>query len=186
MPFSSEKQQRTTTVRITRRARRAFVLGAAILLQACGSDAVNAPTGVPLSGSVVLQDTWGNNLLDYSGVVVSVDGLSAQAVTDRDGVWHFDDLPVGRYDITLKRATFGTMRILNQPVVGASSDAPKITMAVTPTAQAIVDARAQRSAQAPRSLSPAMRPRPRVAVMTIPSPRSACFRTPALAATSCK
>jgi hypothetical protein len=107
-------------------------------VQAC-SDAIEAPAGVPLSGSVVLQDTWGNNLLDYSGVTVSIDGTSAHATTDRDGAWRIENVPVGRYGVTLTKADFGTMRIFDQPVVGASSVAPKITMAVTPTSQAIVD-----------------------------------------------
>jgi len=84
MQSSNKRQRRTSTVGITRRTRRAFVLGAAILLQACGSDAVDAPTGVPLSGSLVLQDTWGSNLLDYSGVEVSLDGLSVHAATNKD------------------------------------------------------------------------------------------------------
>lgn len=124
---------------MTRRTRRAIAVGATILVQACGSDAITAPNGVPLSGSVTLQDTWGNNLLDYSGVEVSIDGLSAHATTDKDGAWRIENVPAGRYGVTLKKATFGTMRIFDQPVVGASSVAPKITMATTATAQAIID-----------------------------------------------
>lgn len=139
MRLSNETQRHNTTRPFTRSARRAVAVGATILLQACGSAAVDAPNGVPLSGSVVLQDTWGNNLLDYSGVEVSIDGLSAHATTDTDGAWRIDNVPVGRYGVTLKKATFGTMRILDQPIVGESSVAPKITMAVTPTSQAIVD-----------------------------------------------
>jgi hypothetical protein len=127
------------TIRIGRSTRQAILLGAAMLLQACGSDAVEAPTGVALSGSVALQDAWANDLGDYSGVAVSVDGLSAHAVTDKSGAWHIDDLPAGRYDITLEKATFGTMRILGQDVAGPSTAAPSITMATTPTSQAIID-----------------------------------------------
>lgn len=124
--------------KITLRALATVVIGTTTLLQACGGDATGPMHGT-LVGNVSLQDTFGNDLDDFSGVAVTVDGTPGQSVTDKSGNWRIDDFPAGRYDITLKKATFGTMRILNVAVVGASTTAPKITMALTPTYQAIVD-----------------------------------------------
>jgi hypothetical protein len=127
------------TFRLARAARRMAFLGTAILALACGRDSISGPSGATLSGSVALQDAWGNDLDDFSGVKVSVDGSSLQAVTDKSGSWRIDDVPSGRHDITLAKATFGTMRILGQDVTGSSANAPKITMAATPTVQALID-----------------------------------------------
>lgn len=120
-------------------ARRSAFLGISILTLSCGSDSISGPSGTALSGTVALQDAWGNDLADFSGVTVSVGGSSLQAVTDENGSWRIDDVPAGRYDVTLAKATFGTMRILDQAVVGSTTTAPKITMASTPTVQALID-----------------------------------------------
>jgi hypothetical protein len=124
---------------LVRAARRSAFLGMSILTLSCGRDSISGPSGTALSGTVALQDAWGNDLDDFSGVAVSVGGLSLKAVTDKNGSWHIDDVPAGRYDITLAKATFGMMRILDQAVVGTTTTAPKITMASTPTLQALID-----------------------------------------------
>ena len=138
MRLLPSRHAKGTRRRITLRALATVVIGAMTLVQGCGSDATGPKRGT-LSGNVLLQDTFGNELDDFSGVAVTVDGTPGQSVTDKSGNWRIDDFPAGRYDITLKKATFGTMRILNVAVVGASTTVPKITMAVTPTYQAIVD-----------------------------------------------
>jgi hypothetical protein len=124
---------------LARATRRSAVLGITILTVSCGSDSISGPSRTALSGTVVLQDAWGNDLDDFSGVAVTVDGLSLTAVSDKDGSWRIDDVPAGRHDLTLAKATFGTMRILGQDVSGTSTGAPKITMAETPTVQALID-----------------------------------------------
>lgn len=120
-------------------ARTMLVVALATLTYGCGGDAMSGPGQSTLSGSLLLQDVWGNNLDDFSGVTVNVDGLGASAVTDKNGDWRIGGLVPGRYDITLKKDAFGTLRIFDQPVVGASSVAPTITMARAATHQAIVD-----------------------------------------------
>lgn len=122
-----------------RLVRWAIALGAVTLSLACSRDGISGPAGVALSGTVQLQDAWGNDLDDFSGVAISLDGALTQAVTDKDGAWHIDDVPAGHHDITFTKATFGTMRIYGQDVAGPSTVAPKIFMATTPTAQAIID-----------------------------------------------
>lgn len=139
MRLFDQKRRGGEKSRVGQTGRRMIIVGAAILVQACGSDAVDAPTGGFLSGTVQLQDAWGNDLPDFSGVAVTVDGGSAQAVTDKSGAWTITNLPDGKYDITLKKATFGTMRILGQDVAGPSTVTAKVGMAVTPTVQAIID-----------------------------------------------
>jgi hypothetical protein len=122
-----------------RAARRFACLAVAILSMSCGRDSISGPSGTTLFGSVALQDAWGNELDDSSGVVVSIDGLSLKTVTEKNGAWRIDDVPAGRHDIRLAKATFGTMRILGQDVTGSVASAPKITMAATPTVQALID-----------------------------------------------
>lgn len=114
-------------------------LAAVTLSQACSRDGISGPAGVALSGNVHLQDAWGNDLDDFSGVAISLDGALTQAVTDKGGAWHIDDVPAGHHDITLTKATFGTMRIYGQDVAGPSTVAKTIFMSTTPTAQAIID-----------------------------------------------
>jgi hypothetical protein len=109
-----------------------------LLAQACGSDSINGTSRGSLSGTVALQDTWGNDLADNSGVEVTVDGTTSRAVTDNAGSWHIDDIPAGRHDIVFKKPSFGTMRVPDQPIIGAST-VPTIAMAVTPTVQAVID-----------------------------------------------
>jgi len=57
----------------------------ATLAYGCGGDAISGPGQSALSGTLSLQDVWGNNLDDFSGVTVNVDGLAASAVTDKAG-----------------------------------------------------------------------------------------------------
>jgi hypothetical protein len=113
------------------------MLCGATITSAC-SDSISPSTGT-LAGTVVLQDSWANRLADFSGVMVSVDGMSTGAVTDAGGAWHIDDVTEGRHDITFKKATFGTVLLAGATVSGPATTAPAVTMAVTPWQQAIVD-----------------------------------------------
>jgi hypothetical protein len=113
-------------------------LCAAILAQAC-SDSTSPSRGT-LTGTVVLEDGWANRIGDdFSGVAVSVDGMSTGAVTDTSGAWHIDSVPAGNHDITFKKVTFGTVVLAGQAVAGPSTAAPDIVMALTPWQQAIID-----------------------------------------------
>lgn len=129
----------TQILRVARAARRSVVLAAGIFALACGRDTISGPRGTALSGTVGLQDAWGNDLADSSGVAVSLDGLSLHAVTGKNGAWSIEDVPAGHHDITFAKNTFGTMRVLGQDVTGPATVAPKVLMAVTPTVQAIID-----------------------------------------------
>jgi hypothetical protein len=113
-------------------------LCAALVTQACGGDTTSPRTGT-LTGTVVLQDSWAATLPDFSGVTVSVDGLSLSAVTDTAGSWRIDGVPVGKHDVVFKKATFGTGRIAGQAVDESSTTAPPMFLAVTPWEQAIID-----------------------------------------------
>jgi hypothetical protein len=108
---------------------------AAILLSGC-HDATSPSTGA-LAGTVVLQDSWATTLADFSGVRVTVNGLST--VTDTAGAWRIDGVPAGRHDVTFEKATFGTVRVPGQMVDGPSTTAPTIFMVMPPWEQAIID-----------------------------------------------
>jgi hypothetical protein len=114
------------------------VLSLCAATQACSGDATSPRTGT-LTGTVVLQDSWATTLADFSGVTVSVDGLSLSAVSDTAGSWRIDGVPVGTHDVVFRKATFGTGRISGQTVDESSTAAPPMFLAVTPWEQAIID-----------------------------------------------
>ena len=114
------------------------VLSLCAATQGCSVDATSPRTGT-LTGTVVLQDSWATTLPDFSGVTVSVDGLSLSAVSDTAGSWRIDGVPVGKHDVLFKKATFGTGRIAGQAVDESSTTAPPMFLALTPWEQAIID-----------------------------------------------
>ena len=116
---------------------RGTTLCVALLAVSC-RDSTSPRTG-SLAGNVVLQDSWATTLTDFSGVAVSVDGLSLNAVTDAAGSWRIDGVPVGKHDITFSKAAFGPGRIAGQIVDDSSSTAPTMFLAITPWEQAIID-----------------------------------------------
>lgn len=120
-------------------ARRTTVVCAALLAQACGGDNVNAPSPATLSGTVVLQDAWGNPFDDLSGVDVAVSGASAHATTDRSGAWHIDGVPSGFHDVSFSKATFATMHIPAQSVTSPSTTTAPVTLGQAPWQQAVID-----------------------------------------------
>jgi len=134
------------TRRRTRRGRTRARLGAtrcvsflcvAVLSAACKDTA--SPSTSTVAGTVVLDDAWANRLDDFSGVAVSIGGVSTGAVTDATGAWHIDGVPAGKHDITFKKATFGTFRLLGQSVGDASATVRDVILASTPWQQAIID-----------------------------------------------
>jgi hypothetical protein len=108
-------------------------------LAACGSDGPSNPNPATLAGMVVLQDAWGNRMTDFSGVDVSVDGVSAHATTDISGAWKIDGVPSGQHDIRFTKSTFATMRIPSQTVAAPETQTPLITLAQAPFQQAVID-----------------------------------------------
>jgi hypothetical protein len=117
--------------------RRGGALCAVAAASGCSDTA--GPSRGTLSGTVVLADAWASRLDDFSGVTVTLDGLSTGAVTDAAGAWALDAVPAGRHNITFKKATFPPVQLLSQPVNGPSTTAPPVTMALTPWQQAIID-----------------------------------------------
>jgi hypothetical protein len=108
-------------------------------LTTVGCRDATAPRTGTLTGTVVLQDSWATTLGDFSGVTVSVDGLSLNVVTDAAGNWRIDGVPAGNHDVTFTKATFGQGRIAGQLVADSSTTAPTMFLAATPWEQAIID-----------------------------------------------
>lgn len=92
-----------------------------------------------IRGSAALQDAWGNDLADRSGVEVTVDGESSRATTDASGAWRLDGVAAGHHDVTFTKSGFGQFRLLDQPMPPDESVLPTVTLATTPTVQAIID-----------------------------------------------
>src|SRR5215831_8965683 len=120
--------------------RAVVALCVALFAQACSGDAT-APRKGALTGTVVLQDSWATTLGDFSGVTVSIDGLTLSAVSDPAGSWRIDGVPVGKHDLLFKKATFGSGRIAGQVVdeSSPSTTTPPMFLAITPWEQAIID-----------------------------------------------
>ncbi len=125
------------SLRLTFALRHAIALGAAPLALACHDNV--SPSRGTLTGTVVLQDSWGNRLDDFSGAAITVDGVSTTAITDAAGAWHIDEVPSGMHTVTFQKATFGTVQLTGQVVSGPSATAPGVTMALTPWEQAVID-----------------------------------------------
>ena len=116
--------------------RHAIVLGAALLPAACHD---GGPAKANLAGTVLLQDAWANRFSDFSGVRVSLDENAATTFTDKTGAWHIDKVPAGAHSITFTKSAFGTVHIARQVVAAPNTMAPDVTMALTPSQQAIID-----------------------------------------------
>jgi hypothetical protein len=119
-------------------ARRVGILGIGLVSLACGADSVS-PNPATISGTVVLQDAWGNVFADRSGVDVAVTGFSRHATTDNVGAWHLDGVPVGRHDVTFTKAAFGTMRVSGQTVSSPSTIVDDVVMGQAPWQRAVID-----------------------------------------------
>ena len=100
---------------------------------------MNSPSPATLSGTVILQDAWGNIFADPSGVDVVVNGVSTHAATDQSGAWHIDGVLSGSRTITFTKPTFGTMRIPGQVVQSPSTTVSNVTMGQAPWQQAVID-----------------------------------------------
>src|SRR5689334_10032049 len=85
-----------------------------------------------IRGSAALQDAWGNDLADRSGVAVTVDGESSRATTDASGAWQLDGVAAGHHDVTFTKPGFGQFRLLDQPMPPDESVLPTVTLATTP------------------------------------------------------
>lgn len=74
-----------------------------------GSDP--APTKASISGSVILYDA-GTNLLDKSGMKVSVEGTSPliSTTTENAGKFTLADVPFGTYTLVYEKAGYGTSK----------------------------------------------------------------------------
>jgi hypothetical protein len=110
---------------------------ATALTQAC-KDSVS-PNTTTVAGTVSLDDAWANRFDDFSGVSVSISGLSTQTVTDAMGAWRIDGVPVGKHDITYKKATFGTFQLRGQIIGDSSVTIRDVILASTPSQQAVID-----------------------------------------------
>jgi len=95
-------------------------------LFSCTKDAPQGPQGPPgdtgiyvplkgeIRGNVVVYDSTGKALADYSGVIVTIDSTGWADTTDASGAYSFSQVPAGRYNFSYKKAGYGTYRIIRQ------------------------------------------------------------------------
>ncbi|PSL33489.1 carboxypeptidase-like regulatory domain-containing protein [Chitinophaga ginsengisoli] len=71
-----------------------------------------------ITGKVVVYDSLGRPLADYSGVQVIIDSTGLSTVTDASGTYVFHHVPVGTYNFSFKKEGYGTYRIIHQQHAG--------------------------------------------------------------------
>lgn len=101
-------------------------LAAMYSLPSCTKDDLQGPPGPPgdtgvyaplkgdIRGQVIVYDSTGKALADYSGVIVSIDSTGWTDTTDASGAYQFNQIPAGRYNFSYKKAGYGTYRIIRQ------------------------------------------------------------------------
>ncbi len=88
-----------------------------IFFSACEKNGNNCPKG-DMIGFVELLDGSGNEIVDKSGVKVSLENTSYSAITDKNGRYEFRDIQAGTYFITYTKEGFGTYKRYNCQFVG--------------------------------------------------------------------
>ncbi|SHM21834.1 carboxypeptidase-like regulatory domain-containing protein [Chitinophaga sp. CF418] len=95
-------------------------------LSSCTKDAPQGPPGPPgdtgvyvplkgdIRGKVIVYDSTGAPLSDYSGVIVTIDSTNMADTTDASGAYSFSQVPAGRYNFSYSKAGYGTYRIIRQ------------------------------------------------------------------------
>jgi hypothetical protein len=86
-----------------------LILAAIPLLISCENEPDNAPiiTGT-VKGHIEIEDCYGNNLDDLSGVQIAIESntFSADTITDIQGDFQFDDVPFGKYNLTCTKENY--------------------------------------------------------------------------------
>ncbi len=88
--------------------------------------------GGSISGKVILFDSEGAVLTDYSGVQVSIDGTSRLFITDSSGEWQFAGLSNGMYDVTATKPGFGAYHWYEEPINTGHTESATIALAEMP------------------------------------------------------
>ncbi|PSL33490.1 carboxypeptidase-like regulatory domain-containing protein [Chitinophaga ginsengisoli] len=79
-----------------------------------GDTGVYAPPKGDIRGKVIVYDSTGKALADYSGVIVTIDSTNLADTTDANGAYHFNQVPAGRYNFSYSKEGYGTYRIIRQ------------------------------------------------------------------------
>ncbi len=75
-----------------------------------------SPIEGSIAGHIALLDSAG--YVSPLGVSVSIPSLNLYSMTDSSGEWHFDNLPIGSYDLVATKQGYGTMKWFEEHVVG--------------------------------------------------------------------
>jgi hypothetical protein len=79
-----------------------------------GDTGMYVPLKGDIKGKVIVYDSLGIALADYSGVEVIIDSTDLKDTTDASGAYSFSDVPAGRYNFSYRKEGFGTYRIIRQ------------------------------------------------------------------------
>jgi hypothetical protein len=79
-----------------------------------GDTGVYVPLKGDIRGNVIVYDSLGRALADYSGVIVTIDSTDLADTTDASGAYSFSQVPAGRYNFSYSKEGYGTYRIIRQ------------------------------------------------------------------------
>lgn len=103
-----------------------FSVIAVYSLFSCTKEGEPGPTGPPgdtgvyvplqgdIRGKVIVYDSSGKAVADYSGVIVTIDSTDLKDTTDASGAYYFSEVPAGRYNFSFSKEGYGTYRIIRQ------------------------------------------------------------------------
>jgi hypothetical protein len=82
----------------------------------CRNNGTSPHDSGTIAGRVMLFDSAGTALSDFSGTSVSIDGTALATHTSSTGQFEFDNLADGMYDVTATKPGFGTFHWYEQSV----------------------------------------------------------------------
>lgn len=100
---------------------RATILFIFCTLILIGCDSEIAPydlTKGDIIGSVVIMDTLNQSVLNPAGVTVRIEGTNYVTISDSNGYWQLNDVPLGTYILDYERADAGRKKVFNVQHVG--------------------------------------------------------------------
>ena len=100
-----------------------ILLVLAALACSAGCKTTTSPTASgSFAGRVLLFDSTGTALPNFSGTTVVLDGTTFSTTTDATGQWQISGVPEGQYNVTASKPGFGTFHWYEQQIIDGRLD----------------------------------------------------------------
>lgn len=98
-----------------------IISGFMLLLTSCTTEIISLNETSTVTGKIITRDEFGFENYDATGVAVSLDNTDFNTTTDENGVFVFEDVPTGSYDLLLEKSGYGS-RIIHSVDIFAIQD----------------------------------------------------------------